>query len=46
MLNRLLLTTAVKDVTAELGDAVSRLTIAEQRSLELPFGVVVAELEG
>lgn len=47
--NRLSLTTAVEDVTAELRelvDVVSRLKIAEQRSPDLPFGVVVAELEG
>ncbi|MGW2652637.1 hypothetical protein ACWC1D_03090 [Streptomyces sp. NPDC001478] len=49
VLNRLSLTTAVEGVTAELRelvDVVSRLRIAEQRSPELPFGVVVAELEG
>ncbi|MFE1878721.1 hypothetical protein [Streptomyces diastatochromogenes] len=49
VLNRLSLTTAVEGVTAELRelvDVVSRLRIAEQRSPDLPFGVVVAELEG
>ncbi len=49
VVNRLSLTTAVEGVTAELRelvDVVSRLRIAEQRSPELPFGVVVAELEG
>jgi hypothetical protein len=48
VLNRLSLTTAVEGVTAELRelvDVVSRLGIAEQRSPDLPFGVVVAELE-
>ncbi|WP_438453382.1 hypothetical protein [Streptomyces asiaticus] len=49
VLNRLSLTTAVEGVTAELRelvDVVSRLRIAAQRSPDLPFGVVVAELEG
>ena len=49
VLNRLSLMTAVEGVTAELRelvDVVSRLKIAEQRSPDLPFGVVVAELEG
>ncbi|WP_146229022.1 hypothetical protein [Streptomyces sp. NWU339] len=49
VLNRLSLTTAVEGVTAELRelvDVVSRLRISEQRSPDLPFGVVVAELEG
>ncbi|GAA1733515.1 MULTISPECIES: hypothetical protein [Streptomyces] len=49
VLNRLSLTTAVEGVTAELRelvDVVSRLRIAEQRSPDLPFGVIVAELEG
>ncbi|MFE2186036.1 hypothetical protein [Streptomyces sp. NPDC059455] len=48
VLNRLSLTTAVEGVTTELRelvDVVSRLRIAEQRSPDLPFGVVVAELE-
>ncbi len=49
VLNRLSLTTATEGITAELRelvDVVSRLRIAEQRSPDLPFGVVVAELEG
>ncbi|MFI1519431.1 hypothetical protein [Kitasatospora cineracea] len=49
VLNRLSLTTAVEGVTAELRelvDVVTRLKIAEQRSPDLPFGVIVAELEG
>lgn len=49
LLNRLSLATAVEGVTAELRelvDVVSRLRIAEQRSPDLPFGMIVAELEG
>ncbi|MGX1886738.1 hypothetical protein [Streptomyces sp. NPDC055287] len=49
VMNRLSLTTAVEGVTAELRelvDVVSRLRIGEQRSPDLPFGVIVAELEG
>ncbi|MFF8472434.1 hypothetical protein [Streptomyces sp. NPDC015414] len=49
VLNRLSLTTAVEGVTAELRelvDVVSRLRIAAQRSPDLPFGAIVAELEG
>ncbi|WP_330335386.1 hypothetical protein OHS33_37500 (plasmid) [Streptomyces sp. NBC_00536] len=48
VLNRLSLTTAVEGVTPELRelvDVVSRLRIAEQHSPDLPFGVIVAELE-
>ncbi|MFI8889169.1 hypothetical protein [Streptomyces paradoxus] len=49
VLNRLALKPAIEGVTAdlhELVDLVSRLRLAEQRSPELPFGVIVAELEG
>ncbi|MFF7767394.1 hypothetical protein ACIPIU_10210 [Streptomyces massasporeus] len=49
VLNRLALKPAIEGVTAdlhELIDLVSRLRLAEQRSPELPFGVIVAELEG
>jgi hypothetical protein len=48
VVNRLSLTTAVDGVTAELReliDVVSKLKMAEQRSPDLPFAVVVAELE-
>lgn len=49
VLNRLALKPAIEGDTAdlhELVDLVSRLRLAEQRSPELPFGVIVAELEG
>lgn len=49
LLNRLSLTTAVEGVTAELRelvDVVSRLRIAEQRSPDMPFEMIVGELDG
>ncbi|MDT7843540.1 hypothetical protein [Streptomyces justiciae] len=47
--DRLSLTTAVEGVTPELRelvDVISKLKLAEQRSPEVPFGVIVAELHG
>ncbi|MGW7130020.1 hypothetical protein ACWGIA_16960 [Streptomyces bobili] len=47
VLNRLVTKSAISGVTSELvelADLVSLLTIAEARSPEIPFGVIVAEL--
>lgn len=49
MVNRLSFMTAIEGATLELGeliDVISRVTIAEQRSPDLPFGKIVAELAG